>query len=248
MTPLNPSVRCWNGPELSETLVVIPLMRSLVLTSCLVALAGCASSNPGNLKKTAMADLGCPAKQLTIDQLQKSKAGSTFLVTGCGKTAQYQVTKKAAVRTTEITAYVAPPPPAPPPPPTAQQQADFDAFMQQHDERHAQGVAEMQKSMDASTSKPLPSQQVLGAAPPPPPPPPARPEEQSAPVRASSSESGYVCLNGSYFACPNVESTAALGAYGQCKFKCAMGGNCSACVVGAGEQCKREPARDSSCN
>lgn len=228
-------------------------MRSLVLTSCLVALAGCASSNPGNLKKTAMADLGCPAKQLTIDQLQKSKAGSTFLVTGCGKTAQYQVTKKNAVRTTEVTAYVAPPPPAPPPPAeppptqTPQQQADFNAFMQDHNARHAQGVADMQKSMDASTNKPLPSQQQ-------PPPPPARPAEAAAPapapvsVRSAASESGYVCLNGSYFACPNVESTAALGAYGQCKFKCAMGGNCSSCVVGAGEQCKREPARDSSCN
>ena len=219
-------------------------MRSLVLTSCLVALASCASSNPGNLKKTATVDLGCPAKQLTIDQLQKSKAGSTYLVTGCGKTAKYQVTKKNAVRTTEVTAYVAPPAPhlpaEPPPPQSAQQQADFNAFMQEHDARHAQGVADMQQSMDASANKPLPSQQQ--------PPPPPAPAPAPASVRSSVSESGYVCLNGSYFACPTAESTAALGAYGQCKFKCAMGGRCSSCVVGAGEQCTRESSRDSSCN
>lgn len=209
-------------------LPVGPLMRSLILMSCFIALAGCASSNPGNLKKTAMADLGCPAKKLEIDQLHKSRAGSTYLVSGCGRSAQYSVTRKVAVRTSEVMATNAPPAPvevtpAPPPAPNAQQQADFNAFMQEHNDNFARHRVGRENSVNS------------------PPSPPARG------VSGSASQTGYVCLNGAYHACPTVESTAALGAYGVCKVDCAMGGSCSSCVVGAGDQCKREPGKDSSC-
>lgn len=212
-----------------------------------VGAVGCSASQ-GNLKKTAAIDLSCPQKQLEVDELDKSRAGALYLVTGCGRSAQYTVTKKVAVRSSDVTAEAprpVPPPPAAPAAPTAQQQANFNAFMADHDQRFAQQQAQQQAVLAAPTKKPA----AVGRVEPQPPSSPT-PEPSPSPAPASTpavNQSGYVCLNGDYHACPTIESTSALAAYAKCRFDCALGGNCSKCDVGAGKDCKRDSSRDPSC-
>jgi hypothetical protein len=214
------------------------MFTRLFLSCAALLLASCASG-PSVLKKTAAADLGCPSKQLELEQLDKSRAGTTWLVTGCGKTAQYSVAKKNVTRTSEITAYT--PPPAPPAPPSAEQQAQMQAFMDQHNQRMAENRAKRDEFFANNGQQPPPPPERPSAAPQPAPASPA-------PVAASSNYSGHVCLNDQYYACPDAESTMALGAYGSCKMKCMMGGSkCSSCSVGAGERCTREAQRDAEC-
>jgi hypothetical protein len=218
-----------------------PMRISPVL--CSIALLSACASGPSVLKKTAAADLGCPSKQLELEQLDKSKGGSSWLVTGCGKTAQYTVLKKTVTRTTEVSAYTPPAPPAapaPPAPPSPEQQAQMQAFMDQHNQRMAQSQAKRDEFFANNGQQPLPPQARPAPA--------DAPAPAASPVSSSSSYSGHVCLNDAYYSCPDAESTMALGAYGSCKMKCMMGGSkCSSCAPGAGERCTRQAPRDPEC-
>jgi hypothetical protein len=229
-------------------------MRPFFLLVLSVFGAGCSASH-GNLKKTAAVDLSCPPKQLEVDELDKTRAGAIYLVTGCGRSAQYTVNKKATVRTSEVMAAAprAAPPPvvapmAEPAQPNAQQQANFNAFMAEHDQSFAQQEAR-QKAFFATPAKPPPS-----VAPRPSPAaataPTAQPDHSAPPpasATASASQAGYVCLNGAYHSCPTPESTAALAVYAKCRFDCMMSGDCSKCDVGPGRDCTRDSSRDPSC-
>lgn len=232
-------------------------MMNRLLLSVVPFLLGACAAGPANLKKSAAADLGCPSKELQLEQLDKSKAGTTWLVTGCGKTAQYSVARKVVTRTTEIAAYTPPAPalaapaPAPPPSSSPEQQARLNAFMANHNQQMADTQAQ-QKAFFANTG-PKPPAPAPAPAPAPQPAAPSQPVA-SAPAEPAPSPSttaeqaGWVCLNTDYYACPDSASTMALGGYAACRMKCMMGGGkCSSCVVGAGERCVRQPSRDAEC-
>lgn len=216
-------------------------MRFIV--SACVFLAGftsCSGSN-GHLRKAAMADLSCPSRQLEIEQLARDRTATTYLVSGCGRSAQYSVSKKSPpVRTTEVVdvPVVAA---APPSSSNPQQQQELAAFMQQHQQRMDNQKAKQQEFFNSNNKPPQPPPRPAPIAEPAPAPPAAPPAE-------AQSTPGWVCLGSNYYACPDTASTTALGAYGMCTIKCMMGGNCSACVPGAGERCVRDTSRDSSCN
>lgn len=218
---------------------------SFIFLSSLVVLSGCGGGGAGVLKKTAAADLNCTPKQVEVAQLQKARNGVIYQANGCGRTAQYSVVKKTVTRTSEITDYTPPPPPPERPVETATPpRSGFTpeeraAFFAAHDAK----MAAMKADQDAFFANNGTQKQS----------PPAPVTTQSAPAPAavatqsSNDQVGWVCANGDYFTCPTVASTTALAGYVKCRFDCAMGGNCSRCVVGEGEKCTRVPSRDNEC-
>lgn len=99
--------------------------RWVVLLCCFGFFTGCSGGKAASgLKKSAAADLRCSTRDISVEELTKAKGVRTYLVTGCGLTATYEVQGKERPRmlgpiSQAPVAPMAPPPSAPvaPPPP-----------------------------------------------------------------------------------------------------------------------------------
>lgn len=95
------------------------MCRRVFVLCCLGLFAGCSGGKAASgLKKSAAADLRCSARDISVEELTKAKGVRTYLVTGCGLTATYEVQGKERPRMLGpiSQAPVAPAPVAPPPP------------------------------------------------------------------------------------------------------------------------------------